>query len=188
MWDLHNLAGFVFYLPLFIICVTGVYYGYPEQFKSFLGIVTQGPFPDIPPPKLAKPAGPDLQLNEMLVAAQKSIPDGTLSLVLWPTKPGNPFAYRMLRDSDLHRLGLNWVYMDPSNAQVLRVDQLNQQPLGVQVFRVLAPFHYGHFWGWIPRIIWTAAGLIPGILFVTSLLLWWNRSLSKKWTRGRRLA
>jgi uncharacterized iron-regulated membrane protein len=185
IWDLHNLAGLVFYLPLLIISITGFYYGYPEQFKSFLGTVTRGPFPDIPPPKAAAPMGPNPRMNEMLDAASKAIPDSTLSLIIFPTSPRRPVAYRMLRSSDLHRLGLNWVYMDPASARVLRVDQLDQQPLGVWIFRVLAPFHYGHFAGWGIRIIWTLSGLVPGILFVTSLLLWWNRSLSKKWKRAR---
>jgi uncharacterized iron-regulated membrane protein len=185
VWDLHNLAGLVFYIPLVIICLTGVYYGYPEQTKSFLAFVTRGPFPEIPPPPMDHAVGPSPRFDDMLTQAQKAIPDSKLSLIVFPRTPRWPFEYRMLRASDLHRLGLNWVYVDPDTAKVLRVDQFDQQPLGVQIFRVLAPFHYGHFYGVVSRIIWIGAGLIPGVLFVTSLCLWWNRSLAKKWARRR---
>jgi hypothetical protein len=30
------------------------------------------------------------------------------------------------------------------------------------------------------RILWILVGLMPGMLFATSILKWWNRSLSKK--------
>jgi uncharacterized iron-regulated membrane protein len=186
IWDLHNLVGLVFYFPLLVISLTGVYYGYPEQTKSLLAFVTRGPFPEIPPPRLAVSAGPKPRLNDMLVEAQRAIPDSTLSIILFPKTRRDPFTYRMLRSSDLHRLGLNWIYLDPDKARVLRVDRFDQQPLGVQIFRVLAPFHYGHFYGVIPRILWVFAGIVPSVLFVTALLLWWNRSISKKWARARR--
>jgi uncharacterized iron-regulated membrane protein len=45
------------------------------------------------------------------------------------------------------------------------------------------PIHYGTFGGYTTRVLWIFAGLMPGTLFVTSLLMWWNRSLSKKWRR-----
>ena len=35
------------------------------------------------------------------------------------------------------------------------------------------------------RILWVIAGLMPGVSFVTALLMWWNRSLSKKRRRSR---
>ena len=56
-------------------------------------------------------------------------------------------------------------------------------PLGVRLMRLIAPIHFGDIGGLFTRILWVVIGLTPGILFVTSLLLWWNRSLSKKWRR-----
>jgi uncharacterized iron-regulated membrane protein len=178
-WDLHGLAGFLFSVPLLIISLTGVYYGFPDSTKSFFGFMTGGPA-EILPPSLSSPVSARPPLESMMRHAQQAIPDSTLSIILFPRTPHDPFAYRMRRSSDLHRLGLNWVYLDPSGPRVLRVDRLADQPLSIQLWRVMAPFHYGHFYGWIPRIIWMLAGLVPGICFVTSLLMWWNRSLSKR--------
>jgi len=100
--------------------------------------------------------------------------------LLWPAKQGDAFMLRLQLPSDPHRIGLNWAYVDPGTAEVLRVDRFSEQPLGVQVMRLITPIHYGTFGGYTTRILWVLAGLLPGILFITSLLLWWNRSLSKK--------
>jgi Carboxypeptidase regulatory-like domain len=35
----------------------------------------------------------------------------------------------------------------------------------------------------LTRLLWIAAGLLPGVLFITALVMWWNRSLSKKRTQ-----
>jgi uncharacterized iron-regulated membrane protein len=81
---------------------------------------------------------------------------------------------------------LNWVNVDPSTARVLRVDRFGKQPLGVQIIRLLTPLHYGTIGGYATRMLWVIAGLMPGVFFVTALLMWWNRTLSKKWRRSRR--
>lgn len=79
---------------------------------------------------------------------------------------------------------MNWVYVDPPTAQVLRVDRFDQQPLGAKIIRLLTPLHYGTIGGLITRILWMVTGLMPGVFFVTSLLMWWNRVLSKKTRRS----
>lgn len=43
----------------------------------------------------------------------------------------------------------------------------------------LARFHFGRM-GWFPQAVWTIVGLIPAILSVTGILMWWNRVLRKR--------
>ena len=49
--------------------------------------------------------------------------------------------------------------------------------------RLVTPIHYGDVGGLPTRILWIAVGLTPAVLFVTSVLMWWNRSLSRRWSR-----
>jgi uncharacterized iron-regulated membrane protein len=42
----------------------------------------------------------------------------------------------------------------------------------------LARLHFGRM-GWFPEALWTIVGLIPAILAVTGILMWWNRVLRK---------
>jgi uncharacterized iron-regulated membrane protein len=38
--------------------------------------------------------------------------------------------------------------------------------------------HFGRF-GWFTQILWTFLGLAPAVLFITGVLMWWNRVLRK---------
>jgi uncharacterized iron-regulated membrane protein len=104
-------------------------------------------------------------------------------MVIWPPQAGGAFALRMRLPGDPHRIGLNWIYVDGASARVLRVDRFDQQPPGVQLIRLMIPLHYGTIGGIFTRLLWLVVGLAPGVLFVASLLMWWNRSLSKKWRK-----
>ncbi len=179
VWDMHNLGGFLFYLPLLILAVTGAYYAYQEAYGQVVRALTGGPAV-IAAPKAKSNGLPRKSLDEIVANAVAALPGSKLSMLLWPAKQGDAFMLRLQLPSDPHRIGLNWAYLDPETAEVLRVDRFSEQPLGVQVMRLITPIHYGTFGGYTTRILWVLAGLLPGILFVTSLMMWWNRSLSKK--------
>jgi uncharacterized iron-regulated membrane protein len=182
-WDLHNLGGFVFYIPLLLLSVTGGYYAYQRAFAFIFSAITCGPAV-IAPPKIAKTNAHWRSLDEMAANALRALPGSTLSMLNFPQKPGDALSFRLKLSSDPHRIGLNWVYVDPVSARVLRVDRLSEQPLGVKMMRLMTPIHYGTFGGSTTRVLWIFVGVVPGMLFITSLLMWWNRSLSKKWRRA----
>ena len=184
VWDLHNLGGFCFYLPLLLLSLTGAYYAFEPGTRTLVAAVTRGPA-DTEPPKALHPGAPRRSLDEIQASALGAIPDAAPSMIIFPARPRDAFALRVLRPSDPHRIGLNWVYVDPSTAQVLSVERFDQQPLGVKIIRLINPLHYGTIGGIATRILWVVAGLMPGVFFVTGLLLWWNRTLVKKWRRHR---
>jgi uncharacterized iron-regulated membrane protein len=53
---------------------------------------------------------------------------------------------------------------------------------GDQALYWLAQLHFGRFAGIPVKIIWTIVGLAPAVLFLTGLLMWWNRVL-RPWLR-----
>lgn len=183
-WDLHNVGGLLFFAPLVLLAVTGAYYAYGEAYQKVTSALTCGPAV-IAPPRAHASDGPPRPLDQMVTSALAALPGSQLSMILWPAKKGDAFTMRLQLPSDPHRIGLNWVYVDPATAQVLRVDRFSQQPLGVQIIRLMTPVHYGTFGGYTTRVLWVLAGLMPGVLFVTALLMWWNRSLSKKRPKAR---
>jgi uncharacterized iron-regulated membrane protein len=50
---------------------------------------------------------------------------------------------------------------------------------GDRVLYWLAQLHFGRFAGWYVKLLWTALGLAPTVLFITGALMWWNRVLRK---------
>jgi uncharacterized iron-regulated membrane protein len=179
VWDMHNLGGFLFYLPLFILSLTGAYYAYQDAYGKVTAAMTGGPAVIAPPKALTVGTGPYKTLDEIVANSIAALPGSKLSMILWPAKAGDAFTLRLQLPSDPHRIGLNWAYVDGVSGKVLRVDKFSEQPLGVQIIKLMTPIHYGTFGGYTTRILWLLAGLMPGVLFVTSLLMWWNRSLSK---------
>ena len=61
-----------------------------------------------------------------------------------------------------------------------------QQTVGDQTIRWFYYLHFGNFAGSGVKTIWVIFGLAPVVLFVTGLLMWWNRVLSKLFERQPR--
>jgi hypothetical protein len=61
-----------------------------------------------------------------------------------------------------------------------------QRTFGDQVIRWIYYLHFGNFGGWSVKGIWTLFGLAPVLLFVTGVVMWWNRVLSPSARRARR--
>jgi uncharacterized iron-regulated membrane protein len=57
---------------------------------------------------------------------------------------------------------------------------------GDKIVRWFSYLHFGNFGGWPSKAIWVVIGLAPAFLFVTGLLMWWNRALSPAARRLRR--
>jgi uncharacterized iron-regulated membrane protein len=55
--------------------------------------------------------------------------------------------------------------------------------LGDDIFRLFARLHFGTFGGWPVRVTWFIIGLAPAVLFVTGVLMWWNRVLKPAFDR-----
>ncbi len=65
------------------------------------------------------------------------------------------------------------------NAAVDYLEPLNETSralrFGDQALYWLAQLHFGRFGGVGLKILWTVLGIVPAALFVTGLMMWWNR-------------
>jgi uncharacterized iron-regulated membrane protein len=48
---------------------------------------------------------------------------------------------------------------------------------GDKIIRWFSYLHFGNFGGWPSKALWVIIGLAPAFLFVTGVLMWWNRVL-----------
>lgn len=55
---------------------------------------------------------------------------------------------------------------------------------GDKIIRWFSYLHFGNFGGWPSKALWVMIGLAPAFLFVTGVLMWWNRVV---WPAARRL-
>jgi uncharacterized iron-regulated membrane protein len=181
-WDIHNLGGVCFLAPLVLLACTGVYYSYRDVYAIVAAFVTQGPATIAAPPASLSTAN-RRPLDAILSSAEQAMPECKPTIISFPKKSDESFSVRFRCASDPYHVGLSYVYVDPPTAKVLGVDRFRSAPLGVRLVRLITPVHYGDVGGLFTRILWVVVGVVPGILFVTGLLLWWSRSLSRAWHR-----
>lgn len=177
-WDFHNLFGFFFFLPLLLLAVTGIYYAYDSQYAAIAAFLTHGPATMHVP----RASGPGWRsLDEIIASTEAKVPNCPITIVQFAVRTGDSFVVRVHCPGDPHAVGLSYVYVDPATAQVTGVDRFFDAPLGVRIIRLMTPLHYGDVGGLPTRILWIFIGFIPAMMFITGLLMWWNRSLGRRW-------
>jgi uncharacterized iron-regulated membrane protein len=75
---------------------------------------------------------------------------------------------------------------EPPQAKGKRRIPRRNYSFGDQIVRWFSFLHFGNFAGWRVKALWTILGLAPPFLFVTGVLMWWNRVLSPGARRSRR--
>ena len=77
--------------------------------------------------------------------------------------------------------GIYLVWPDPFAKIVDYFEPFDHAPLGDRlgddILRWVARLHFGRFYGWPIKTVWTLVGLVPLALFITGALMWWNRVL-----------
>jgi uncharacterized iron-regulated membrane protein len=184
MWDLHHLGGFLFSLPLLLLSITGFYYSYVRQFTSSAAALTGGPS-TIAVPRSSDPGKPWQPLDNILHNSDLAAPECTPTIFYFPRNAHDSFGIRVDCPYDPHKIGLSHIYVDPSTGRANGVDRYAQAPSGVKIIRLMTPIHYGDVGGTATRILWILAGLMPAVLLVTGILMWWNRSLAPQFRRRR---
>lgn len=177
-YDLHKLGGLVSAGLLVIVSVTGAYYAFPDAYRKFVASVTGGPA-SVPTPR-SKPAARTATVEQVYQNALAAMPEADPQILFFPQKADGIYSLRMRLPGDWVRTGNHHVYLDQYTGAVIRPDYYYNRPLGARVIGSNGPLHFGTFWGNTTRVIWVLLGLAPAILFVTGLLMYWNRVWAKR--------
>jgi len=182
-YDLHKLGGFVSSVALILLAITGAYWSFPAEYEAVLAKLTGTP---------AKLTAPRVEattewanLDQVLDSAIQAIPGGRPTLFRLAAKPTEVHSLHHFLPGDWRTQGDNVAYIHPGSGKVVNVRYHADVPLGARLQRDIFGLHFGTFWGHPTRVLWVVLGFTPVVLFVTGLLMWWNRSLSKVWARRR---
>jgi uncharacterized iron-regulated membrane protein len=178
-YDLHKLTGFVSSFALVLVAVTGAYWSFPKSYEDLLAYFTAGPVKISTPRVSPAVSQQQASLDLVLANAMNAIPGGTPTLFRPAAKPNEVHSLHHILPGDWRTQGDNVVYIAPVTAEVVRVTLHKALPLGARLQRDIYGLHFGTFWGHPTRIAWVLLGLCPTVLFLTGLLMWWNRRLSK---------
>ena len=179
-FDLHGAVGFWTLLFIAMWGSTGAYFIFPEQVQKALGL-----FSNAAPPKISmwSPTQQLLPVGEYIAIARKLFPDSRLAFLYMDVfRPHGQVSVFLSRNPAVSLTLLeDIVRIDPATGEVLQVESSRKWSIAEAIAMATYAVHFGDFGGRTSKVIWVLAGLMPAVLAITGYLMWWNRSLSKKW-------
>jgi uncharacterized iron-regulated membrane protein len=192
-YDFHKVVGFYSSVAVMVVAFSGMNYTFPALYKWGAERMTGTEVMTDTPKAATLWIDRKVPMEQFIRAAERAQP-GTMAVQLsFPQKPGEPVTVRTKElEHDWHRIGLNYVYLEPSDASVMRNLRFSEANIGTQAILFMYPLHFGRFGGrWNSTmfygvmILYVVIGTAPVALMITGLLMYWNRSLVKKWRRRR---
>jgi uncharacterized iron-regulated membrane protein len=175
-YDLHRLTGFVASLLLMFVAVTGAYFAFPKTYEAIIAWAAQKPSV-LPAPRTKTATPGQIGLDAIYATAVRALPAGETTLFTFPQQKDAPYSLRRMLPGDWRRTGDNLVYIDQYTGQVIRINYHRELPWPIRFTRDLYPLHFGTFGGDFTRVLWIFVGFAPAILYISGLLMWWNRSI-----------
>ncbi len=87
-------------------------------------------------------------------------------------------VYRPIPDASLRNNTVNFLSVaDTAESPPRRRPFRPKYSTGDKIIRWFSYLHFGNFGGWMSKTLWVIIGLAPAFLFVTGVLMWWNRVL-----------
>lgn len=186
--DLHNVVGLLTLPPLLIITLTGINFGYPQQFAKFYDVVTLGSYDQdvteeaaVSTPTGGEPIG--------LERAQEIAEDlGVVDVQFVGGTGGSPVGvYDVGGYIDSAALGMLGgerfvdIHIEQYTGEILEVHDPAAES-GVQrgLDEWAAELHFGTFGGLGIQLLWFVVGLAPALLAVTGVVMWINRHNVRK--------
>ena len=118
--------------------------------------------------------------------ARHAVPGAWVSIVMLSHGPGDPVKITHMDGGPREYQNSNYVYLDPRNGRIVRVDDVRTRSAGDAVMAWIGPLHFGTFGGGTTvYILWLLLGLSPALLGVSGILMWWNRVAVKKLKKWR---
>ena len=184
-YDLHRLTGFFASLLLIFVAFTGAYFAFPKTYEAVVAWAARQPSVLLAP-RTGIGASHRISLDAIYATAIQAMPVGETTLFTFPQQNNAPYSLRRMLPEDWRRTGDNLVYIDQYTGQVIRVNYHRELSWPIRLTRDMYPLHFGTFGGSLTRILWIMVGLAPAILYVSGLLMWWNRSILPALRQRRR--
>lgn len=186
VFDLHNALGVWLLVPVLVLSVTGAYFTWPQVYRDAVSRISPVTRRQAPRSTLPETPGSSVSLETVVAEAREASPGHPVIRVDLPGGPAAPYIVVATRSPEEGARASVTTFVDRYSGAVLEVRRGGQATTwGDAVVEWLAPLHTGHFGGPLVHAVWAVLGLTPTVLFVTGLLMWWNRVIVP---RRRRMA
>ncbi|WP_299672924.1 PepSY domain-containing protein [uncultured Polaribacter sp.] len=183
-YDLHNVTGFYFFIPLFLVGITGAAFYFDDEVQWAIDTITFSEPADesIWEQKSAflKSVNEVKQLTveEALVEMNKHYTE-LYKRNMWMTDEEDgtlSFAYQ--KNIEIYAGADTRVFLkaDAYTGKILADKNPNNMPLGSAIMAEWhLPIHFGEFGGLFTRILWVIVGFIPALLTFSGFKIWYGK-------------
>ena len=183
-FDLHSAIGFWTLLILFMWAFTGFYLVWSDPIESFVSRFSSIASNDRPAVQLTPRDGntPWADLAPMIRTAQNASPNAAFDGAFFPANGKSALILLMARQEQRNFRQCDYIYFDPATGKQLALWHRGvNNTWGARFVFLLTPLHFGYDWGLAIKILWAILGCALPLLSITGVLMYWNRSLRKKW-------
>ena len=190
-YDLHSAGGFLTAAFLAAISFTGIYFAFPIPMIAGFALATGGNVDEVKaffsPPKSTVVEGATAYSLDALFERRASLlpEDAVLGNLGLPQEPDAPYTLFGLRKGNPLFRGLSGAFLDRYSGEPLAQFDSREQAPGIQAVLMFAPLHFGQWGGLWSKALWFIVGFMPGALFLTGFLMWWNRVAAKRYRKWR---
>ena len=178
-FDLHHAVGIWGFLLLFFLGFSGIYLTFPLSFGE--AVKTVLPTNDIPPPDVRRIsiAWPH-DIDEAISLARATLPDARVTGVQLPHRNVSRYGVQMEApglSSSFPQLLLSF---DASEPGVVSVDDPAAYSAADRFSNMQYALHFAVGMGPLWTFLVFLSGLVPAILAVTGLAVWWQRRSARR--------
>lgn len=178
-YDFHKVIGIVSVIFLILAGTTGGMMEFNQHIKSVGYKISGIPQPEKPVSIQQSNLQP-LTLDRFLEEAQNALPEGQSTLIFPAKKSTDPVLVRKRLEGDIHPNGRSFIYLDQYSGEVLRVQNIHYAPWVEKLMMWIYPLHIGSYGGVTTKILYVFLGLTPVALFLTGLVIFWNKTYGAK--------
>ncbi|MES2537751.1 MAG: PepSY-associated TM helix domain-containing protein [Pseudomonadota bacterium] len=172
--DLHKLAGVMICGFLILTAATGASLALYDIFTEPALIAFTGEGTRRAPPASRKTGGMAAPLAPMLAHSASLFPDGQITRVSLPARPGVAVMVRMRLAGEIHQFGRTFIWFDQYDGAVLRVDNALLANRATRIQSWLYPLHTGVYGGNPTRWLQVVIGLSLTLLTLSGAWLWFR--------------
>ena len=182
-FDLHSATGIWALLLIAFWGATAIYFAWPGQ--VFAVVRSLSPIVNSTPPGITViPQDGAADIAEMVRQSAALDPGTTWKGLRLPYSPRAPLQVVMGRSGGYGSDYEDILFFDPYTGRHLATWRYGvSQTIGDWIIWLQSPLHMGTAWGMGFKIVWAVAGLSIPLLAVSGLLMYWNRTLRRKFRR-----
>jgi len=177
--DLHRLSGLWSLWFLFLMALTGTWYGIELVIDDAGSDLVYPAYPQVREARLDAlgPAPPDrAPLAAAIATAKREFPGLDVTSVRLSTGPRDPIVVHGQNGHTLVRGRGNAVFVDPYDASAITVWRIGEAGLAKRWVHTVDPLHFGTFGGLATKVIWTLFGLLSAVQIFTGSWMWLRRA------------